>query len=602
MSTKSVQLQKDGNLECKTLAESGEGRWTIYVRGTGLNHNASRILSVNGVDNYNTASGRGMRLTIFNSSMVEQSDVTYDIYGVDADRTSLANALNAITDTQIFTMTSWDAIRSNSNLDTAMTSMRSVVWGAVGIPVRRPYVCVGTGKCGILAEQLWPDTATDPYAELEWTYEDVEAIGFEGYGEMLWSYPQEVSYTGTGYGYLYSPNLVFTTLDLYDLEWVRVTFDIKIDLTRALVPGSYSTIFIWSASPTDGWIRSTSYSSQSTEWESRELLFQRNDAADIAVSGDSNPGEWFIVGVYHYTNDKNDGTSYVRNIQVQRCGFAPTDSSLKVKIAPYVITSKKAVESPLSFNPADPDSYYKMFNSDRNLVRDNTYTAILNGIGTSDETVNWFDYDLTASNQKMVMWKENTPSTAGANMYEDTALVAIDHLKYYYGAIWMYVHFKDRPAGSYNYFGTHGYNDTPTNIGIYYARTGANQTNPYFVYPQGQHLAADHLGRWLLVEGWFLPSYTDNTDGIYYDDNIANMEFGGVNSGGYHIDNDIKSGNILVARFRTDNTKTHLRWLDYYNDTYNSKTWWALPMLIEVTPMSISSAYTLYSDKFEESL
>jgi len=73
----------------------------IFIRGTGLNRNATRILEIGDQTIYKTG-GRGLRLTIIDKSNISVLfDQTYDCYGVTSDSESLADKLNTIAKNQI---------------------------------------------------------------------------------------------------------------------------------------------------------------------------------------------------------------------------------------------------------------------------------------------------------------------------------------------------------------------------------------------------------------------------------------------------------------------------------------------------------------------
>jgi hypothetical protein len=96
-----------------------------------------------------------LRLTIFEETnpTVSIFDQTYDTYGVDSERTDLAIKLSSIDDTQIWVLTSYDAIISNSELDGQMRAMGSEIgwqngtqWSVYGSGARATYVAVGRGQ------------------------------------------------------------------------------------------------------------------------------------------------------------------------------------------------------------------------------------------------------------------------------------------------------------------------------------------------------------------------------------------------------------------------------------------------------------------------
>jgi hypothetical protein len=146
----------------------------IYIRGTGLNNNANRVLKI-GSNTIYDASGRGLRLTVLNKSDLSIAlDATYDTYGSATDSDNLANALNSITKDQIGILTSWDAWENAVTTNLKNAFQRCGLYKALMTPqgARRPYAAifecsssttVGTAKA---AEVLFSNDANTPYAEI----------------------------------------------------------------------------------------------------------------------------------------------------------------------------------------------------------------------------------------------------------------------------------------------------------------------------------------------------------------------------------------------------------------------------------------------------
>tara|TARA_R110000868_G_scaffold15733_1_gene71769 strand:- start:244 stop:1725 length:1482 start_codon:yes stop_codon:yes gene_type:complete len=145
-------------LEEKTIHVFAKGTGAVTIdKGDGGDRFAcegNRVLIINDTQIYNT-SGRGLRLTVIDEDTLEiVRDEDFDTYGVDSRRTDLANALSEISDTHIWTLTSFDAIGINSALESQMERMKSVLHrdnGSIysvftGGGVRHPYAAVGRGQ------------------------------------------------------------------------------------------------------------------------------------------------------------------------------------------------------------------------------------------------------------------------------------------------------------------------------------------------------------------------------------------------------------------------------------------------------------------------
>lgn len=144
----------------------------LYVRGTGMNHNANRLVQLHGATILNAA-GRGLNLLVLNrTTLAVVSSTTYDVYTNAANCTALATALNALTSANIVIITSYDAIRIDATLNTAL--QRCGGSDCTIMDQRTPYALVGIpgiGKNnGLLS--LFGTDASEPYAEIATTIID----------------------------------------------------------------------------------------------------------------------------------------------------------------------------------------------------------------------------------------------------------------------------------------------------------------------------------------------------------------------------------------------------------------------------------------------
>ena len=103
-----------------------------------------------------------------------------------------------------------------------------------------------------------------------------------------------------------------------------------------------------------------------------------------------------------------------------------------------------------------------------------------------------------------VIWKAYNPG-GDADGGWNTNYIDVDHTKLYRFSVW--VNRKVTGTDGSFYFGTRGYNDSLSNVGVLYRSSGANNTNPYFYFtyqpPTEEQLPED---QWVLVVGHVWPS------------------------------------------------------------------------------------------------
>lgn len=179
------------------LWSNAANKGKLFARGTGLNHNANRLVNLNGTQIV-SSSARGLMLTVIKRSNLNViSSVNYDVYGSDAVCNSLATALNALGSDRIVVLTSNDGISINSTLNTAIQRC-----GGSDLTIhssRNPYVLIGIptiGKDNGLVAVYGTET-TEPFAEISTVICNGTPLGINVYGRQKTYIDGNGIYTGT---------------------------------------------------------------------------------------------------------------------------------------------------------------------------------------------------------------------------------------------------------------------------------------------------------------------------------------------------------------------------------------------------------------------
>lgn len=176
-----------------TAANNGK----LYVRGTGLNHAATRYITLNGTTIHESSS-RGLTLSIINrSDMKVVSHKNYDVYSNETNCNNLATALNAIDSSKIIILTSYDAIRINAVLSAAIQRCGGSDYTVTD--ARIPYALIGipgigknmglTSICGL--------EASAPFAEISTSIMNGIPQGINADGKLKTYLSGSGIYTGT---------------------------------------------------------------------------------------------------------------------------------------------------------------------------------------------------------------------------------------------------------------------------------------------------------------------------------------------------------------------------------------------------------------------
>ena len=180
-----------------------------------------------------------------------------------------------------------------------------------------------------------------------------------------------------------------------------------------------------------------------------------------------------------------------------------------------------------------------------------------------------------------VIWKAYNPG-GDADGGWNTNYIDVDHTKLYRFSVW--VNRKVTGTDGSFYFGTRGYNDSLSNVGVLYRSDGTNETNPYFYFtyqpPTEEQLPED---QWVLVVGHVWPSGSGTGSdkpetGVYNTDGTKRT----ITTGPSYIPKDFV--------WNTTVTKTaHRTYLYYSENDANVIQHWAYPRidLVDGTEPSI---------------
>ena len=156
----------------------------IYIRGTGKDNHAHRILRIGSTTVYD-GGGRGLRLTIlkkFDHSI--ESDKIYDTYGQSEDSDALETELNAMTKDHIGIITSYDAWESqvDEGLDAAFQRVGLIkAMSTPKIGHRRPYAAIfepgSDEQVSKAIEVLYNRGPKEPYTEIRGWLIDGSFVG-----------------------------------------------------------------------------------------------------------------------------------------------------------------------------------------------------------------------------------------------------------------------------------------------------------------------------------------------------------------------------------------------------------------------------------------
>lgn len=132
---------------------SKKGSTLVEARGTGANYAGDRYIKINNAALTVENKTKGIALAIF-SNKNSVKTTYYDIADSDQQRTALSTKLQSLKADEMFVMVSYGSIGTNDTLNKTMSKLGSQAWHKIKGTNKYPYAAIGTGKFGIISENL----------------------------------------------------------------------------------------------------------------------------------------------------------------------------------------------------------------------------------------------------------------------------------------------------------------------------------------------------------------------------------------------------------------------------------------------------------------
>lgn len=514
----------------------------------------------------NHARRRGINLAIFDLNMNVVFMATYDTYTDENASNNLADKMKSLTSSQIATLTSWDAIKSNAKLDEAFSYYRSNAWPKAEYfnkgadYCRTSYASVICGKKkNIVAEKFVGHGVTNSDAEIEMAFGDPTSIGYSGFGRPIIS--DDALHENTGTSNIVKQWANKAPLSQFNIKVGDSYYFESLGETDAIAAAASSyldyEIIHWNSAGAS--INSLSRRVSSVEgWQEIEIR-------DKIPSGCTHITVQAIRKTTREAPRSPNGTVYVKNTVMQ---LSDNDMTLSndVSIGLYGTSVKGYADSLGSFDHYDPEGYYQSAISESNIIRNTPITQ------NTNEPVRWMDRVLDSEMERTVV------KTTG-DLQVETVQFTVDPKKFYYVCVWVNKHAKS--SGQYML----GYRAlSASGAQLETTATDGSSTTKWMY---SQHPTFDMLEtrQWYLLQGFILPHNVDRTKALEFIE--ANKEFYGwddLYGNGIGVSDE---GNGYYGWINNkDAVSGKLAFLDYYNKT-EAKSLWALPIVKELSIGSI---------------
>lgn len=548
------------------LTITGTQYATSNMESRRVEYNYKNLLVYSGTDH---SRRRGLNLAIFDLNMNLVFMATYDVYGDANSRSNLSAKMKTITNSQLATLTSFDAIGSSTELDSTFDYFRSHAWPKtqyfdIGVAHKQTsYSAVICGKKkAIVAEKFVGRGVSAPIAEIEMAFEDPTTIGYSGFGKPVISDDEIHGNSGTS-------NVVKTWLDRTPLA------DLKLKVGDSYLFKSLGeTDAIAAASETYLDYELIYLNSAGTEFKRESKRVKSVEGwEEIEIRGTIPTGCVYLVfrAMRKTTRDaprSAQGTVYVKNTTMQVSDNDRVLSS-QVSIGLYGTSVKSFSDSLGSFGHYDPEGYFQSAISESNIIRNTKITQ------QTLEPVRWMDRILDDDIERFVM-KTTTENRANSVRF------TLDPKKFYYVCVWVNKQYKS--AGKVM-LGLRQFSSTSSGT-ILPVKSTDGKVSSQYVYSQEPPFDTMEDRQWYLLQGFVLPHNIDQARANSFIE--ANKEFYGwddIFGNGIGLSDNGNGEYGWISN--SASTAGELQFIDYDNKGKESKTLWAMPIIRELSIGSV---------------
>ncbi|QBX06090.1 tail connector protein [Vibrio phage Va3] len=483
-----------------------------------------------------------VRLIIFNDDMTVKTNRKY-LLSSSTERSNFINGLNGLT-TEPFVILSNGSMYADSAVDAAIQQYHPIEYRGSSYfsQYSYSYCAFGTGQLGIVYDRCMFDHESDGDSVVDTAFEDKAGIGSNGYGIPLletMTVPTDKRYLLSDYGVIDGQYLIYKARACIDRNSAIANADKMANLRFYNVVGDEvgrQNIHFYSAE----------------KKETQEFFVQvPTGAVKFGVWSDLQP-EYF---------------DYV----ILTKGGMSTPSGIPHMISNINgIAAQEIVNSPITGNVVDDDSWWRAYNADSNL-----YAGINMPVQEIDN-VQWGNYVLSGGEKCFTR-------TAGSSSPIEMQEVSIDPSRPYFLSLWVNAIDKQN---SFLYFSVRVKNSS----GDYRTLrlSDGSRTSTYINVDRVYGFPASN-NQWVLLQGYILPhDWTDAQHQAFADK--FNNYFGVINPEddptyqtskgvGYYTTNADKS-----FRWNADDDKLILRYKD--ETAVENQVMWAFPIVTEVNVAS----------------
>lgn len=547
-----------GNLMVKGALHPGSGS----VPPRELKYNYVDKMVYNGTGH---STRRGLNLAIFDLNMNIVFMATYDTYGDTNAIGSLSAKMREITSSQIATLSTYDAMKSNQTLDDTFNYFRSNAWPGTAYLSsysRTAYAAIICGKKkAIVAEKTIGGGADiDRTVEIEVAIDDPTGIGYSGFGTPVVSDELISENTGTS-------NIVKAWASATPLSTLRLkvgdSYMFKsLGETDAIAAAAntyldYEILYLNSSGSEIG--KQTRRVSSVEGWEEIEIRDKIPTGCDKIT----------IQAARKTTREaprSPQGSVYVKNT-VMQLSDNDTAQATQVSIGVYGTSVKSYEDSLGSFGHYDPKGYFESAISESNIIRNTPLQQIAN------EPVRWMNKVLDDNIERVVMVTTQEAVSA-------TVKFTIDPTKFYYACVW--VNKQIKTSGEYC-LGLREYSSSGSQLAL---TSTDGKTTDIWMHSQIPKFDDLETRQWYLVQGFILPHNVDRKKALDFIE--ANKEFYGwddLYGNGIGVSDE---GSGYYGWISHKDAKTgEIALIDRGNGGKESKSLWALPIVRELSIGSI---------------
>lgn len=346
------------------FSETDSVKYKLVVRGSNSDSRVTDVeVSINDKDIINRASqrARGLNLAVIDATTLTLIEwKNYDMYSLGSNVSAFKQYINGLPPTRIVALYTWDAIKSNDELDEFLVSnMGSLAWRKGEFlnipstskltPSRSSYCAIYNSKMRKIVSENFVGNShaslnEDSRSFVEIVFDSLDDVGYTGIPQRIIDDISERTGDGSVYDVYTWPSQLLVGSDVYPGDLLRLTGDLFQDQVLTDANG-YAALSVYAKDSSGKILEEKRIDSRGRidKYTSKETYFEiPAGAATINCT------------FYHFPSTVKTGTAMVKNVVLTKVSRLPRETgTAAIGVNGFRVASMHETDAEGNDNPID---------------------------------------------------------------------------------------------------------------------------------------------------------------------------------------------------------------------------------------------------------